>query len=118
MLKEDGKVIGDFSLARPDEETFLIVGSGIAETLICVGLPIIFKMAAFRSCQWVLPAFLGLSIGAKGKEVLAKLAAISPRMLQIHGCPWSNSIYCWPVTYTGDLGYELWMALNISVRSL
>ena len=31
MLKEDGRVIGDFSLARLDEDSFLIVGSGIAE---------------------------------------------------------------------------------------
>ena len=32
MLKEDGRVIGDFSLARLDEDSFFIVGSGLAES--------------------------------------------------------------------------------------
>ena len=32
MLKEDGRVIGDFSIARLDEDSFFIVGSGIAES--------------------------------------------------------------------------------------
>ena len=32
MLKEDGKVIGDFSLATLDDDRFLIIGSGAAES--------------------------------------------------------------------------------------
>ena len=31
MLKEDGRIIGDFSLANLGEEGFFIAGSGIAE---------------------------------------------------------------------------------------
>ena len=31
MLKEDGKLIGDFSLAKADDERFYIFGSGAAE---------------------------------------------------------------------------------------
>jgi dimethylglycine dehydrogenase len=32
MLKDDGKIIGDFSLARLGDTRFLIIGSGIAES--------------------------------------------------------------------------------------
>ena len=32
MLKEDGKVIGDFSLSNINDRRFLIIGSGAAES--------------------------------------------------------------------------------------
>ena len=117
MLKEDGKVIGDFSLARLDEETFLIIGSGIAET---------YHMRWFSdhlpedgSVQ-VMPmglGLLGLSIaGPKARDVLAKLthedvssdsfAFMDVREMELG----MGSAIVGRVTYTGDLGYEIWMA--------
>lgn len=32
MLKDDGKIIGDFLLSRLDDDSFLIIGSGIAKS--------------------------------------------------------------------------------------
>ncbi|MEQ1950314.1 FAD-dependent oxidoreductase [Mesorhizobium sp. CN2-181] len=117
MLKEDGKLIGDFSLARLDDGEWLILGSGIAEQ---------YHMRWFEQH---LPAdgsvrvealglkLTGLSIaGPKARDVMAKVARddvssaafpfMAIRRMDIGMTP----CIVGRVSYTGDLGYEIWMA--------
>ncbi|MBM4210308.1 MAG: glycine cleavage system protein T, partial [Gammaproteobacteria bacterium] len=115
MLKHDGKLIGDFTLANLGAEGFMIIGSGIAED---------YHMRWF---QQHLPAdgsvsinplgtdLCGLAIaGPRAREVLAAVttADLSPsafRFMDIRRIPVGMaSALVGRVSYTGDLGYELW----------
>ena len=116
MLKEDGKVIGDFSLACLDDDSFLIVGSGIAEE---------YHMRWFEdqigATEDVDVEALGLSLtgltiaGPKARDVLAKITAedvshdafkfMAVREMDLGMVP----AIVGRVSYTGDLGYEIWV---------
>jgi dimethylglycine dehydrogenase len=116
MLKDDGKLIGDFTLANLGGEWF-IAGSGVAEQ---------YHMRWFET---ELPADgsvrleplglsrVGLSIaGPRAREVLAKVTradvsnAAFPFMA-IHQMDIGMApCLVGRVSYTGDLGYEIWMA--------
>ncbi|NDE02676.1 MAG: FAD-dependent oxidoreductase, partial [Gammaproteobacteria bacterium] len=115
MLKEDGKLIGDFTLAHVSDGDFLIIGSGIAED---------YHMRWF---QQHLPADGSVSITAHGsdlcglalagpraREVLAAVTTtdLSPaafRFMDIRRIPIGlTSALVGRVSYTGDLGYEIW----------
>jgi dimethylglycine dehydrogenase len=122
MLKEDGKLIGDFTLANlgpldRDGEEWFIAGSGIAEQ---------YHMRWFEKH---LPAdgsvrieasgakLTGLALaGPKARDVLAKVTrtdvsnaafpfmAIGKMDIGMAPCLVGR------VSYTGDLGYEIWVA--------
>lgn len=116
MLNEAGKLIGDFTVANLDEEEFLVIGSGIAEE---------YHMRWFEQhlpddgSVEVSPlglGLVGLSIaGPKARDVLAKLTHLDMsdsefpfmdiREMDIGMAP----AIVGRVSYTGDLGYELWM---------
>ena len=120
MLKEDGKVIGDFSVARLDEDSFLIVGSGIAEE---------YHMRWFEdqigngenTAEDVDVESLGLSLtglsiaGPNARKVLEKITAedvshdafkfMAVREMDLGMVP----AIVGRVSYTGDLGYEIWV---------
>ncbi|MGV8938119.1 MAG: GcvT family protein [Allorhizobium sp.] len=116
MLKDDGKLIGDFTLANLDGFEFLLIGSGIAED---------YHMRWFESH---LPddgsvtvnalglGLLGLSIaGPRSRDVLAKLTHLDVsndafgfmdvQELDLGMAP----AIVGRVSYTGDLGYEIWV---------
>ncbi len=116
MLKEDGKLIGDFTLAKLGDGDFLVIGSGIAED---------YHMRWFEShlpkdgsvhltaLNLSLP---GLSVaGPNARAVLQKLThmdlsdAAFPfmdiRRMDLGMAP----AIVGRVSYTGDLGYEIWM---------
>ena len=116
MLKEDGRVIGDFSLARLDEDSFFIVGSGIAES---------YHMRWFITAfarRW-LGGYLCRRAGADRPEycraecraVLQKLTRkdvshkefgfMSIAAMDLGMVP----ALVGRVSYTGDLGYEIWV---------
>jgi len=74
MLNENGKLIGDFTLANLDDDEFFIAGSGIAEEYHLRW----FEQHLPESANLeVIPHradILGLSIaGAKSRELLAKI---------------------------------------------
>jgi dimethylglycine dehydrogenase len=115
MLKQDGRLIGDFTLANVGAEGFLIIGSGVAED---------YHMRWF---QRQLPAdgsvsivahgggLAGLAIaGPRAREVLAAvttadLATPMFRFMDIKRIPVGlASALVGRVSYTGDLGYEIW----------
>jgi len=115
MLKEDGKVIGDFSLANLGDDVFFIAGSGIAED---------YHLRWFEqhlpdddSVELVVhgAAMVGLSIaGPNARKVLEKVADqdVSSENFKFMAIA-EMTIGMAPalvgrVSYTGDLGFEIW----------
>ncbi|MCW0000855.1 FAD-dependent oxidoreductase [Pararhizobium sp. YC-54] len=116
MLKDDGKLIGDFTLAKLAEGDFLLIGSGIAED---------YHMRWFESHlpkdgSVMLTALnlqlVGLSIaGPNSRALIAKLTHLDMsdeafpfmdiRRMDLGMAPATVG----RVSYTGDLGYEIWM---------
>ncbi|MFK7856179.1 MAG: FAD-dependent oxidoreductase [Granulosicoccus sp.] len=116
MLKHDGKVIGDFSLARLGEHAWFIAGSGAAEEYhlrwFRQHLPN-DKDVEIRSYE---SALVGLSIaGPQSRFVLsavtdADVSSDAFRFMQIeHMNIGLAQALVGRVSYTGDLGFELWM---------
>ncbi|MBO6716472.1 MAG: GcvT family protein [Rhizobiaceae bacterium] len=116
MLNEFGKLIGDFTIAKASDERFLIWGSSAAQK---------YHMRWFEKHQ---PkdgsvglhrfdqTLVGLSIaGPKSRDVLRKLTDedvsngafrfMDFREMAVAGAPCMVN----RLTYTGDLGYEIWM---------
>jgi dimethylglycine dehydrogenase len=117
MLKDDGKVIGDFTLARLANEKFFIVGSGIAEKYHMRWFTDHLPDGGGVHIKPMGMELLGVSIaGPESRDVLAKLtsesvssdsfAFMDVREMKLHVAP----AIIGRVSYTGDLGYEIWMA--------
>jgi dimethylglycine dehydrogenase len=121
MLKEDGRLIGDFTLANISREgksaEWLILGSGVAEQ---------FHMRWFEkhlpddgsvAIEALGLRRVGLSIaGPKARDVLEKVtrtdvsnAAFPFMAIKVLDIGMSPCLVG-RVSYTGDLGYEIWMA--------
>jgi dimethylglycine dehydrogenase len=117
MLNPAGKLIGDFTIAKVSDERFLMWGSSQAQK---------YHMRWFEK---QLPAdgsvrvrrydmgLVGLSIaGPKARDVLQKLtdadvSATSFKFLDHRSMDLANlPVMINRVTYTGDLGYEIWAA--------
>ena len=117
MLKDDGKLIGDFTLANIDDAEWFIAGSGIAEQYHMrwfeAHLP---KDGAVR-IEALGQKLTGLAIaGPKAREVLAKVtrADVSNKAFPFMAVA-RMDIGMAPclvgrISYTGDLGYEIWVA--------
>ncbi|MEC5322202.1 GcvT family protein [Aurantimonas sp. A3-2-R12] len=116
MLKEDGRLIGDFTLANLGKAGWFLTGSGAAEQ---------YHMRWFETH---LPAdgsvrieahgggLSGLAItGPRSRELLRKLvredvSATSFKFMDIRRMDVGMSpCLVGRVSYTGDLGYEIWM---------
>jgi dimethylglycine dehydrogenase len=115
MLNDNGMLIGDFTLARESDERFMIFGSGLAEQ---------YHMRWFLSrlpdSGVTLRAhgldLVGLQIaGPKSTELLARLVsqdlskAAFPFMAFGRFDVGKLPALVGRVTYTGDLGYEMWV---------
>jgi dimethylglycine dehydrogenase len=117
MLNPAGKLIGDFTIAKVSDERFLMWGSSQAQK---------YHMRWFEK---QLPAdgsvrvrrydmgLVGLSIaGPKARDVLQKLtdadvSAKAFKFLEHRSFDIANvPVMINRVTYTGDLGYEIWVA--------
>lgn len=113
MLKHDGKLIGDFTLANLAHEGFFLVGSGIAED---------YHMRWFEqhlpADVHLLPhglSIAGLAIaGARARDLLAAVtsadvSAQSFKFMDVRrmSIGMASSLVA-RVSYTGDLGYEIW----------
>jgi dimethylglycine dehydrogenase len=116
MLNEAGKLIGDFTIAKRQAETILHVrGSSAAKSTTCAGSKSTCRMTAGRDHRhrsWL----VGLSIaGPKPAMCLRKLTDddvsndafrfMDFREMDVGGAPCMVN----RITYTGDLGYEIWM---------
>ncbi|MER8462357.1 FAD-dependent oxidoreductase [Mesorhizobium sp. M1396] len=121
MLNEFGKLIGDFTIAkaapRGGEDRFMIWGSSAAQKCHMrwfeKHLPKDGSVRIHRFDQ----TLVGLSIaGPKSRDLLQKLVDVDIstkafrfmdfREMAVGGAPCLVN----RITYTGDLGYEIWMA--------
>ena len=116
MLKEDGKVIGDFSLANLGNGKWFIAGSGIAEE---------YHMRWFEQhlpddgsvvVEALGVGLTGLTIaGQKARDLLAKVthSDVSNAAFKFMDIPelYIGMAKCLVgrVSFTGDIGYEIWI---------
>ena len=121
MLNERGTVIGDFSLARLAPERFLMIGSGVAE---------VYHMRWFEghappkgtSIRPLPHALTGFMIaGPKSRELLQRLVKedVSNAAFRFFAVR-EMTVGLAPATvirasYTGDLGYEIWVSPDYQV---
>ena len=116
MLNKNGKLIGDFTLSNLGDDEFFIAGSGIAEEFHLrwfeEHLPELRNVEVISRGSEI----LGLSIaGPKSRELLAKttdidVSAEAFRFMDVKEIDIGMaSCMVARVSYTGDLGYELWM---------
>ena len=117
MINEFGKLIGDFTIAKAGEDRFMIWGSSAAQKYHMrwfeKHLPKDGSVRIHRFDQ----TLVGLSIaGPKSRDLLQKLVDVDIstkafrfmdfREMAVGGAPCMVN----RITYTGDLGYEIWMA--------
>ena len=116
MLNEAGKLIGDFTLANLDDGEFLLIGSGIAEDYHMRWFEEYLPVDGSVDIDALNLGLVGLSIaGPKARDVLQALTHLdlsdaafpfmAIRELDLGMAP----VILGRVSYTGDLGYELWM---------
>ncbi|WP_299391738.1 FAD-dependent oxidoreductase [Pelagibius sp.] len=122
MLNHEGKLIGDFTVAKAGPEQFFIFGSGIAEDyhLRWFERHMAEEGVALRSLR---NEMVGFSIaGPKARELLARLTAedvsneafpfMAFRSMALGMVPaWVGRI-----SFTGDLGYEIWVSPDYQLR--
>jgi dimethylglycine dehydrogenase len=116
MLKDDGKLIGDFTLAKLGEGDFLLIGSGIAEDYHMRWFETHLPKDGSVTLEALNLGLVGLAIaGPKARDVLQKLTHqdlstaafpfMTVRKMDLGMAP----AIVGRVSYTGDLGYEIWM---------
>ncbi len=121
MLNERGTIMGDFSLARLDDNRFLMIGSGVAEVFHMRW----FERAGIPDNCFVRPlpgALTGFMIaGPKSRELLQRLVRddVSNANFRFFAAR-DMAVGLAPATvvrasYTGDLGYEIWCTPDFQV---
>jgi len=116
MLKDDGKLIGDFTLATFSDTEFLLIGSGIAENYHMRWFEQHLPQDGSVTFEAINLGLTGLAIaGPKSRDLLARLTHLD---LSTEAFPFmairKMTVGLAPaivgrVSYTGDLGYEIWM---------
>src|SRR5690606_32619286 len=116
MLNEFGKLIGDFTIARAGEERFMVWGSTAAQKYHMRWFEKHLQDDGSVRIHRFDQTLVGLSIaGPRSREVLQKLtdADVSKeafrfmdfREMEVAGAPCMVN----RLSYTGELGYEIWM---------
>ncbi|MER8903698.1 FAD-dependent oxidoreductase [Mesorhizobium sp. M0772] len=122
MLKDDGKLIGDFTLANlgapnSNGDEWFIAGSGIAEQYHMRWFEAHLPADRSVRLEALGQKLTGLAIaGPKARDVLAKVSradvsnAAFPFMAVAKMDIGTAPCLVGRVSYTGDLGYEIWVA--------
>ncbi|MGX9145078.1 GcvT family protein [Mesorhizobium sp. 128a] len=116
MINEFGKLIGDFTIAKAGEDRFMIWGSSAAQKYHMRWFEKHLPRDGVRIHRFD-QTLVGLSIaGPKSRDLLQKLVDVDIstkafrfmdfREMAVGGAPCMVN----RITYTGDLGYEIWMA--------
>ena len=114
MLNESGKLIGDFTIACHSDKGFFLAGSGIAEEYYLRHFDA--EKEDGVTIESLGLGWCGVSIaGPKARDLLSKVTwkdvshdafkFMAHRSLEIGHAPCEVG----RITYTGDLGYEIWM---------
>ncbi|ESX89892.1 FAD-dependent oxidoreductase [Mesorhizobium sp. LSHC412B00] len=117
MLKDDGKLIGDFTLANIGDGEWFIAGSGIAEQYHMRWFEAHLPADSSVRLEALGQKLTGLAIaGPKARDVLAKVSRADvsnagfPFMAVAKMDIGTAPCLVGRVSYTGDLGYEIWVA--------
>jgi dimethylglycine dehydrogenase len=115
LLNDDGRLIGDFTIANEGRGRFFLFGSGIAEQYHLRWLEAHLPPSgvALRALRTEL---LGLAIaGPRARELLSRLTSddvsnaafpfLSFRPMEVAMLP----VHVGRISFTGELGYEIWM---------
>jgi len=116
MLNETGMLIGDFTVAKLSDERFYIFGSGVAQEYHLRWFGQQLEGAGNVSLVCMTERLAGLSVaGPKSRELLSRLTDedlsteafrfMSIKEMEIGMVP----TICGRISFTGDLGYEIWM---------
>ncbi|MBA3507893.1 MAG: GcvT family protein [Betaproteobacteria bacterium] len=118
MLNDQGKLIGDFTVANSGNDCFLMFGSGIAEEyhLRWFEARVPKKGVGVRSLSTHLCGFA--IAGPRSRDMLARLCTdnvaddafpfLSFRMTEVAGVPARIG----RISFTGELGYEIWVSAD------
>ena len=115
MLNERGKLIGDFTMCRPAAERVFLIGTYAAETYYMRRLERLLPPSGvlLRPCAM---EYVGLSVA--GPHARALLQALVREDLSNAAFPFLSfkrldvgmiPAYVGRVSFTGDLGYEIWV---------
>ena len=115
MLKDDGKLIGDFTLANLGAEGWFIIGSGLAEEYHLRWFTQHLPEDGSVQVTSETATMAGLAIaGPRSRELLARIthepvdnAAFRFMDIRRMAVGMATALVG-RVSYTGDLGYELW----------
>ena len=116
MLNYQGNVIGDFTIARKDKNTFYMWGSQNAQKYHMRWFSQHLPNNNFVKIECIDQNLCGLSIaGPKSRELLSLLVDedvsnnnfkfMDFKIMNVAGAPCLVN----RITFTGDLGYEIWM---------
>jgi dimethylglycine dehydrogenase len=116
MLKDDGKLQGDLSVAALGEDEYLLAGSGMAEVFYARWFDRFLPGDGSVALDVVGLGLCGLSIaGPRARELLAAVTHddvsnaafrfMTVRRMDVAQAP----CIVGRVSFTGDLGYEIWM---------
>ncbi len=116
MLNRQGKLIGDFTVSCLAEDDFFMFGSGVAERYHQRWFESHLPADGSVSFQTLGLAWSGLSLaGPKSRDVLSGLtdAALDADSFGFMSTMWMDvgmiPALVGRITFTGDLGYELWV---------
>ncbi len=115
MLNEGGKLVGDFTVACLDTNRFMIIGSGSAQRYHERWFDAYAPHDGSAHIRALGPELAGLCVaGPRSRELLQGLVDFD---ISNEGFPFRQVLETWVdmvpvtlgrVTFTGDLGYELW----------
>ena len=115
MLNDNGRLIGDFTVARLSPDTFYVFGSGAAEQYHmrwweahapATGIAIRSHRATLMGLSVAGPRARALMAKVTGEDMsTAAVPFLSFRRMDIGMVP----ALVGRITFTGDLGYELWV---------
>jgi dimethylglycine dehydrogenase len=115
MLKADGRLIGDFTLANLGAEGYLLVGSGAAEEYHLRWFQQLLPADGSVTLTSQATSLAGLAIaGPRARELLSRVTSADVsaggfRLMDVRRIPIGlTSALVGRVSYTGDLGFELW----------
>jgi dimethylglycine dehydrogenase len=123
MLSPKGKLIGDFTVSRLSEVEFLILGSGPVQRFHMRWFGANLPNDGSVTVDNISAQYCGLHIaGPNSRQLLSRITDqdvgsdafpfLCARRLDIGSCP---EAICVRVSFTGELGYELWFPSSYQI---
>ena len=119
MLNDNGRLIGDFTVAKVSDERFYIFGSGVAERYHMRWFGAHLPEDGTAAVRALSTDLLGLSIAGPGARDL--LATITSEDVSSEAMPFLSFRHMelgmvpamvGRISFTGDLGYEIWVGAD------